>query len=224
MNPQAAAGGTSGEDIRRARAFAPHLFRTQQRAVTAHDYVDLALQVPGVGKTRAVALNWNQVVLYVAPSGQVAEPSELLKRDLLAFFESHRMVTTPLKIVGPLPADIYLRAEVRAQPYYLQSDVRAAVERAVADYLSFEAVDFGQSIYLSRIYDIIQSLPQVASLTVTEFSRSPDRTVDADGIIDLQPFELPRPGYRDNPDTPLNPADLTYRPPIDLIIHGGVVR
>ena len=76
--------------------------------------MDLALQVDGVGKALAVALGWNQVVLFIAPTGQVAEPSELLKRDLLAFFESRRMTTTPITVVGPSPADIYIAATVQA--------------------------------------------------------------------------------------------------------------
>ncbi len=226
INIQAAAGGASGEDSNRARAFAPHLFRSQERAVTLQDYIDLALQVPGVGKALAVAVNWNQVVLYIAPTGQVAEPSEVLKRDLLAFFESCRMATTILKIVGPQPADIYLGATIQAQPYYLRSDVQAAVEQAIAQYLDFEAVDFGQPIYLSKIYDVIQDLPQVASLNVYKFSRNPASTVapdvDTSGIIYLDPFELPRPGYRDNPLT--LPPKLGIAAPIDILIQGGVQR
>ncbi|HJQ24885.1 MAG TPA: putative baseplate assembly protein [Blastocatellia bacterium] len=230
INAQAAAGGTDGEDIERARLFAPRLYRTQERAVSAQDYVDLALTVPGVGKARAVAVSWSQVVLYIAPSGRVAEPSELLKRDLLAFFESRRMVTTQLTVVGPQPADIYLGAVIRAQPYYRQSAVRAAVEQAVADYLAFDAVSFGQPIYLSKVYDVIQSLPEVASLTVFKFSTTPalppdiqaHPDVDADGIIELGPSDLPRPGYRDNPNTPINPLDPSYRPPIFTIIEGGI--
>ncbi|HEY9232992.1 MAG TPA: putative baseplate assembly protein, partial [Blastocatellia bacterium] len=230
INPQAAAGGTAAEEIDRARLFAPRLYRTQERAVSAQDYVDLALTVPGVGKARAVAVSWSQVVLYVAPAGRVAEPSELLKRDLLAFFESRRMVTTQLTVVGPQPADIYLGAVIRAQPYYRQSAVRAAVEQAVADYLAFEAVSFGQPIYLSKVYDVIQSLPEVVSLTVFKFSTQPalppdiqtHPDVEADGIIELGPSDLPRPGYRDNPDTPVNALDPSSRPPIFTIIEGGI--
>lgn len=218
-NPQAAAGGAPGESLDRARFFAPRLFRTQNRAVTGQDFEDLAMQVPGVGKAKAVAINWNLVLLYVAPTGQVDEPSDLLKRDLLAFFESRRMLSAQVAVVGPQAADIYLMADVRAQPYFLQSDVRRAVEEAVAGYLAFEAVDFGQPVFLSKVYDVIQSLPQVASLTITEFSRSPNRQVDLDGIIELQPFELPRPGYRDNLATPAGPG---YRPPIITTIQGGV--
>jgi hypothetical protein len=216
-NPQAAAGATPGEPFDRARRLAPRLFRTQERAVTLGDYTDLAHQVAGVGKARATAVGWNEVVLNVAPSGQVAEPSELLRRDLLAFFERRRMATTSLTVAGPDPADIYLRADVQAQPYYLRSDVRAAVERAVAGYLAFEAVDFGQPVYLSRVYDTIQSLPQVASLNITQFSRERTGAIAADGVILLGPSELPRPGYRDNPPAGVAPT------PIVIALQGGVV-
>lgn len=222
VNPIAAAGGDDGEDLSRARRLAPRLFRTQDRAITRSDYVDLAMQVPGVGKALAVALNWNQVVLYVAPSGQVARPSELLERDLLAFFESRRPATTSLHVEGPTPADIYLRANIRAHPYFVEEAVHRAVQKAVGDYLSFDAVEFGQSIFLSRVYDVIQSLPEVASLTVTEFSRKPDKTVAEEGIIRLDAFELPRPGYRDNPSTLADPALPTARPVIAIQITGAV--
>jgi uncharacterized phage protein gp47/JayE len=229
-NPAPAAGGAAGEDIEQARALAPRLFRTQERAVTQQDYYHVALSVPGVSKARAVALSWNEVVLYVAPSGQVSEPSELLKRDLLAAFEGRRMVTTSLHIVGPVPVDIYLGAVVRARPYFLRADVQRAVEQAVAEYLALDAVDFGQPIYLSRIYDAIQSLESVSSLTVFKFSTTYAPLagapvvydVEADGIIQLGPNQLPRPGYRDNPLTPANPADPSYATPIYIIMEGGV--
>ncbi len=227
-NLQAAAGGTSSEDIDRARLLAPRLFRTQQRAVTLQDYTDLALRVPGVGKAMAVSLQWNQVVLYIAPYGQIAEPSELLQRNLQAFFENYRMATTMLKILPPESVDIYLGAIIRAQPFFLQSDVISSVEQAISNYLAFDAVDFGQAIYLSKVYDAIQTLPQVASLTVYKFSTNPQLPVDPStysdiapsGIIALKPHQLPRPGYRDNPATPPHSGIPS---PIDLYIQGGVV-
>jgi hypothetical protein len=221
-NPQAAGGGTGAEDIERARFFAPRLFRAQERAVTLDDYVDLALHVPGVGKASATALNWNEIVLYVAPSGQVAEPSELLKRDLLAFFEPRRLAGSVLVVLGPDPVDVYLRATVQARPYFLEADVRTAVEAAIADLLGFDAVNFGEPVYLSRVYDAIQSLEQVASLTVTEFARVPGGGVDPTGVLTLAPHELARLGYRDNPATPPDPSDPTRRPPIVADVHDGV--
>jgi hypothetical protein len=207
--PAGGTGGTAAERLDHARALAPRLFRAQQRAVTAADYVELALRTPGVGKAQAVALNWNDVLLYVAPSGRVEQPPELLRRDLLAGFESSRMATTVLRVLGPQPVDIYLSAVIRAEPYYLRDDVRVAVTEAAATLLGFDAVDFGEPVYLSRFYDALQSLPQVASLTITRFSRDPDGGVDADGVIELEPFELARPGLAGT---------------IELDIQGGVVR
>jgi predicted phage baseplate assembly protein len=198
FNPLAAAGGAGGEDVDRARAFAPRLFRTQDRAVTAEDFVDLTLQVPGVGKVLAVASGWNGVQLYVAPSGQVTPPSESLQRDVLAFLESKRMLTTNVTILGPLPADIFIQATVFAKPYFLQSDVKAKVEKVIAAYLAFDAVEFGQAIFLSRVYDLIQSLPEVDHLNITLFSRSSSADgvgVDPPGVIQLASNELARPGY-----------------------------
>jgi hypothetical protein len=195
--------------VETARDRAPRFFRAQDRAVTADDYVELALRTPGVGKARAVPLNWNDILLYIAPAGRVEQPPELLRRDLLAAFEQSRMTTSMLRVLGPEPVDVYFAAAVRAQPYFLQDDVRAAVTEAAAGLIAFDTVDFGQPIYLSRLYDAVQSLPQVASLTVTQFGRDPDGGVDPDGVLDLEPFELARAGY---PET------------IRLVIEGGVTR
>lgn len=223
-NPQAASGGATAESHDRARSYAPRLFRSQERAVTIGDYRDLALQVPGVGKARAVALDWNQVVLYVAPSGQVAEPSETLTRDVLAFFEQRRLATAAVEVVGPDAADVYIRATIHAQPYFRERDVRLAVEEAVARYLSFELVDFGQRVFISRIYDVVQDLPQVIGLEVTEFSRRPGGGIDGGGIIELRASELPRPGYRDNPPPPADPTRPPARVPLRTDIRGAVAE
>ena len=199
--PAGGRGGAPAESIERAASFAPRLFRSQDRAVTAQDYVDLALGIPGIGKAVAVATGWNGVDLYVAPSGSVADPGELLRRDVLAAFEPIRMLTTEITVHGPQPVDIYLRAVVRAEPYVLADDVRQAVEQAVGALLAFDAVDFGQPIYLSRVYDAAQSLPTVASLTVTQFSRDPRRDggrrwSDRAGAVRASPARLPaRPSW-----------------------------
>jgi hypothetical protein len=198
-NPVAAAGGADAEDPTRARRFAPRLYRAQDRAVTLDDYVDLALQVPGVGKAYATALAWNQVALTIAPTGQVAPPSDLLKRDVLAYLERRRMATTSVIVVDPSPVDVFIGVSIIAQPYYRESEVRAAVTQSIAGYLAFDNVEFGQRIYLSRVYELIQDLPQVVALTVTEFrakARGADVLIDSTGgIIALGPTQLPRPGY-----------------------------
>jgi hypothetical protein len=188
--------------------------------------------VPGVGKVRAEATSWNDVVLYVAPTGQVAAPSELLRRDLLAHFEHHRMATEAVTVTGPQPVDVYLGAIIRARPFFPLAAVQRAAEDAVARYLAFDRVDFGQPIFLSSVYDLLQDLEQVASLTIFKFSRSADLPADIvshpdvvpSGIIELAPFELPRPGYRDAEALPppgLPGVDLSRRPTIVTVIEGA---
>ena len=62
-----------------------------------------------------------------------------------------------------------------------------AAAAAVAQYLAFEAVDFGQPIFLSKVYDIIQNLPQVTSLTVFKFSQTPDLPANIMQLPDVDP-------------------------------------
>ncbi|MGW4229496.1 putative baseplate assembly protein [Streptomyces sp. NPDC004980] len=229
VNAHPASGGADAEELDRARALAPRLFRAQERAVTLDDHVDLARQVPGVGKVKAAATNWNDILLYVAPHGRIGPPGELLRRELLAHFERHRMATTSVSVVGPAPCDIYLGAVIHVQPYVRQSDARKAVEASIDSYLSFDNVDFGQPVYLSRVYDLLQDLDQVVSLTVFKFGRHPqlpadivDRPdIETSGIITPGPFEIPRPGYRDAPPASAG-YDLSAQPTIFTVIQGGV--
>ncbi len=206
--PAGGHGGADGETLAHAGGFAPRLFRSGRRAVTAQDWVDLALAVPGVGKAVAVPSGWNGVDLYIAPAGAAAVPGELLRRDVLAAFEATRMLTTSVTLHPPRLVDVYLRADVRAVPYVLAADAVRAVQGAVGALLAVDAVEFGQQLYLSRVYDAAQSLPEVDALNVTQFSRDPEGAVDPGGIIELAAFELARPGYQ---------------PAIQVTVQGGVV-
>jgi hypothetical protein len=78
-------------------------------------------------------------------------------------------------------------------------------------------------VFLSKVYDVIQSRPEVSSLLVTRFSRDPNGLIDTLGTITLAANELPRPGYRDNPAVPPpDPSQPGVRPSIFATIEGGV--
>ncbi len=212
----AAAGGEDSEPIEKARMLAPRLFRANDNAVSRQDYKDLALSVPGVGKALAVAANWNHVVLYVAASGRIEQPSEVLRRDVLEYIEARRMLTAAVSVVGPLAADIYISARVQVKPFFAEADVRQIIEQAIAEYFAFDNVSFGQAMHVSRVYDAIQSLESVDSVFIDQFSRDSNGGVDSDGTIELDPRELPRLGYLENPPVPL-PAVVAL-----LELDGGV--
>jgi len=193
-NPEAATGGADRETIEHAVAHAPSVFRSMRRAVTAGDYEALAMSFQGVGKVRAVRAGWNTVTLYVAPEGG-GSVSDVLEAGLIAFFEDRRMVSQVVEIADVDYVPILVTAEIGVEPYFVSADVEAAVRQVAADLLAFDRVGFGQTIYLSRIYEESQDVPGVRFVNVTEFRRpSPDPAqppIEPSGMILLGPNEVP---------------------------------
>jgi uncharacterized phage protein gp47/JayE len=190
---RAAGGGRAAEDLAVASRFAPRLYRTQDRAVSKADYEDLALAVPGVGKAKAVAAGWNTIALFLAPEGRVEEPSETLIASAAAALEPKRILGTELRLFPPDAVDVHVRARVRVSPFAPRDSVRDAVVKAVEGYFAFDAVAFGEPLYLSRLYDAIQSLEGVDFVFVERFSTDPLGAIDGDGTVELRPWQLARP-------------------------------
>lgn len=192
VNRAPASGGAERESIEQAIKFAPLSFSSMQRAVTADDYVALARLFPGVSKARAEARGWNNIYLFIAPTGSGEPPSDILRRDLLAYFEDKRMLTTSIQIEGPKYVSINVTADVEALPYFRNLDVSAAAEGAVRALFDFERVDFRQTLYLSKIYEALEGLDGVKSVFVFTFQRAGDPEAVAErGLIQLRENEIP---------------------------------
>ncbi len=191
-NPQAATGGAERESIDHAIMHAPSVFRSLKRAVTEDDYNALALDYKGVGKVRSVAASWNRVILYVAPEGG-GKVSDVLKGNLLAYFEDKRPVTTIIEIEDVEYVEIYITATIGVTSYYPVEDVREKVQRAAAQLLAFEHVDFAQTIYLSKFYEAIEAVEGVEYVTISEFRRQDAAagSVESSGRIALWENEIP---------------------------------
>ncbi|BAP56296.1 hypothetical protein THII_1999 [Thioploca ingrica] len=177
-NPQAATGGAERESIETAVLRAPAQFQRQQRAVAAVDYQTLAQNFSGVGKVRAVATAWNTVILYLAPAGG-GLVSDVLKANLLAYFEDQRPVTTTIEIEAVDYVKIYVTAEIGIKTYYDPPKVKVQVQRVVGQLLAFNNVEFGQTLYLSKFYEAIEATEGVDYVTITEFRREiPSHTLN----------------------------------------------
>ena len=209
-NPLAATGGAEREDIPHAVRQAPAVFRSLRRAVTAPDFEALALSHQGVGKVRAAATGWNEVTLYVAPEGG-GQVSDVLAASLTAYFEDKRMLSQIVEIADVDYVPIFVTAEIAVQSFYVPADVIAAVQRAAADLLAFDRVDFHQSVYLSRFYEDSQSVPGVVFVNITEFRRGdrPTPAVEPHGTITLGPNEVP-----------VVPADADYASGLKVVLTG----
>jgi uncharacterized phage protein gp47/JayE len=192
VNRAPASGGAERESIDQAIKYAPLVFGSMQRAVTAQDYVAQARLFPGVSKARAEATSWNFINLYIAPTGQGEPPTDVMQRDLLAYFEDKRMLTSLIKIQSPDYVRIDIAANVTALSHFRNDDVQGDSENAVQSLLDFESVDFKQTLYLSKVYEKLEALAGVDSVFVTRFQRSGDaQAVAPDGLIQLLENEIP---------------------------------
>jgi predicted phage baseplate assembly protein len=197
-NKKAASGGADRESIANARQQAPGIFRSRQRAVTQEDYVALAENFPGVARAIAIPATWNYVDLYVVAAGNF-ELTQDLHDQLLADFEKKRMVTTFVNVRSPVFVTIEITIdELGVEPTFYGDDVEQRAREALAALFEMERLKFGQSFYLSKIYEALENVPGVDFVRGVSFqgsrSQPPAEVVEAEnGLIQLQPREFPRP-------------------------------
>jgi hypothetical protein len=218
-NLQPATGGAERETIDHAVSHAPQVFRSGNRAITAGDYEALARNFKGVGKVRAEKGSWNKILLYVAPEGG-GRLSDILKANLLAYFEDKRPLSTVIEVEDVTYVRIYVSATVGLKSYYSRAEMRERIEAQAGGLLAFESVDFKDVIYLSKFYEEIEAIEGVTFATVTEFRRDGVTTpaVQVEGKIELASHEVPRyPGIAvEDPET-----DAPYASGIRLKLEGG---
>jgi hypothetical protein len=181
-NPLAAAGGLDPETIEDARQRAPYAFRTQLRAVTEADYAEVAARHPEVLRAAAQFRwtgSWRTVFVFVERRNGLAVDANF-KATIRDFVEPYRMAGYDLEIEGPLYASLEIAMLVCVKPDYFQSQVAAAVLQKFSNRLFSDGTpgvfyrdnfSFGQPVYLSLLYQAAQSIPGVASASVTTFKR-----------------------------------------------------
>jgi hypothetical protein len=212
FNPGPATGGADRESIEHAVKNAPAMFRSYKRAVTAEDYKALAMNVSGVAKVRAEKGSWNKVNLYVAPEGG-GKVSDILKKNLMLYFEDKRPITTMVEIRDVDYVPIYISATVGKQSFYSQQDIMEKTLAAASELLAFDNVDFAQTLYISKFYEAIESIEGVTHVTITEYRRKDTQTSDH---IGLGKIEM---GENEVPVIPSGPGDTAYTGGIKVIIE-----
>ncbi len=197
-NDTPASGGKDRESIEHAIKFAPKVFRSLNRAVTEKDFINLALSYPGVAKARAVSRGWNKVTLYIVPEGtQCQRSTDTFKEQIVNFFEDKRMVGTLVDIQDPIcvPFDISLKVIVAHN--YFADEIKKRAEEAIKALFKLDNVNFGQSMYLSKVYETIEALEGIDALFVYMFNRSDKLKnlskdlIPQDGVVKLSIYEIP---------------------------------
>jgi predicted phage baseplate assembly protein len=160
----AMAGGADPETLEEIRSNAITAWRSQDRAVSAIDFKRLALRVPGVLKASAFALNYSSVNLYI--SSRPSTDEEELLFDVVERLQEYLIDRVLLgTTVNILPAQfigVYIGASwdpdvgdravtVYCDPVFDREDVYSRVVAALYTLLSYDEVDFGEVISVSKI-------------------------------------------------------------------------
>ncbi|HKP75259.1 MAG TPA: putative baseplate assembly protein, partial [Longimicrobiaceae bacterium] len=151
-NPRRAYGGADAESVADAVERIPGELRRHDRAVTASDFRELALQAPGAGVGRAEVLPRFHppskqdeaagiVTVVVWPAEDLQHPNAPMPdRDLLkcvcAWLDARRLVTTELYVIPPTYRKVAVSVGVVVKPGYGIEAVNAWVELVIRQYLA----------------------------------------------------------------------------------------
>lgn len=214
--PLPATGGTDPETIEEVRQLAPRAFHSEQfRAVTESDYEMAAMKLSGVAAAKCTFRwtgSWHTVFVALHPTNPNNLITEAGGRTLLSedFARGARAHLTRYKLAGydleirtaqyvPLKIEI----ELCVSSGHFRGDVLAAVGQALSNRRNADGIlgffhplrfAFGQSVYLSQLYQAVVAVEGVEAAVVLVFQRYwhlPNNELET-GVIPMGPWEIPR--------------------------------
>jgi hypothetical protein len=214
--PLAAKLGADPQTIEEVRQLAPEAFRAIQfRAVTEQDWHDVAMRNPAIAAAKAsfhwtgswytvfVAINPARVEdLVQLPGGGLALTDDF-QQSITAYLTRFKLAGYDLQIRAATYVPLEIDITLCIAPGHFRGDVEDAVARVLSNqaygdgthgFFYLPEFDFGETIYLSRLYEAIERVEGLESATVTTFKRFWDVAGDelTSGVIRIGAFEIPR--------------------------------
>lgn len=147
-NERPTTGGRDEQEVEELKQLAPHILRSQDRAVSVDDYATIASQVGEVAKAKTLPLRHpahpdieipGAITVVIVPHAEAADPAPKPSADLLRrvcqYLDERRLLTTELYVKGPEYQSIQVEARVAVQPYAAFDDVKRRVIAAINEYL-----------------------------------------------------------------------------------------
>jgi predicted phage baseplate assembly protein len=192
-----ATGGADPESTEQVRSNAPRSYRIISRAITAQDFEDLALTVPGVIRASAIADFHTSVTVYILGPGGRAPNNDLLTRTLRSL-SAQCLAGTTVTIAGPTFVAVNLGSvatpvTIEVWPSFKNATVKFAAEQAIRTLLDPANVDFGTRLTLSDFFSALISVQGVRYIGIPMFARS-DAPQSGTADIVCKPWEFPNLG------------------------------
>ena len=199
-NPNPAVGGGDGDTVQELRFNIANEFPTQLRAVTQQDYLSRTLSMPGqYGKVSKAYVTkddatYNKymdadisqkdqmlISLYVLGlnnSGQLADPSPALLKNIQTYLFDYRMMTDAINIKPGYIINIGCNFDIIIRPNYTSQDVIARCLIQVQNFFDTDNWQINQPIILGDLYS---TLDQVEGVQTVKDVRIINKTGEASG-------------------------------------------
>jgi hypothetical protein len=184
-NPQSAKGGKGGDTLEEIRQNTLLLVNSQQRAVTAEDYLIRALSMPSEYGAISKAyiekpkLTDNQVstietlnlfCLGLNSQGTLSPTSNTLKKNLRTYLSQYRIIGDNIEIRDAFVINIAIDFEIVVLPELNNSEVLLACIGELQNYFLIDEWQLNQPIMLRDLYillDKVKGVQTVKNISIT---------------------------------------------------------
>tara|TARA_B100000768_G_scaffold157031_1_gene154891 strand:- start:4008 stop:5882 length:1875 start_codon:yes stop_codon:yes gene_type:complete len=174
-NPIAASGGGDGDTIEEIRQNSLASYNTQQRNVTADDYLIRALSMPPKFGDLSKAYTTKPSVkdpdtildLYVLAYntlGKLTTASDTIKSNLITYLNQSRMIGDTVNIKDAFIINICINFEIITLPNFNNSEVLARCITALQTYFEISKWQINQPIILREITVLLDNIPGVQTV------------------------------------------------------------
>jgi len=189
VNPEAASGGSSGDNPDQIRENSLRMFGTQLRSVTTDDYTVRALSMPGiygtVGKIYVEPEKIENLNAHLRPAvldmyvlgydvnKRLTETSPSFKDNLSTYLSQFRMVNDTVNIKDGFIVNIAVDFSIVLRPNYAGNQVLNKCIKTLQDYFDIDKWQINQPIFLTDIYttlDKIEGVQTVKNVQITNKS------------------------------------------------------
>jgi len=190
INPLQASGGANRETRDQARKNVPLAIKALDRLVSVQDYQDFSRVYAGIGKAHAVEISdGRQQLVHVTIAGAedipIDESSDLfrnLRTSLHDFGDPQQSIQLAVREL----MFITIEAGVEILPDYQWESVEPRLREKLLDSFGFERRELGQSVMLSEVIKVMQSVRGVAYVDVNAFGGIPEKkALNDDDIAEL---------------------------------------
>lgn len=164
-NPARASGGTDVESLASLKKHIPLFIRTQNRAVTDQDFIDIGNLHPQVAQTSADYECGKFVDVYIVPDGG-GIATDVLVADVLLWYEDRRIITTNLRVFAAGEIRLQLDIDLNVLPNYIQANIQQDVIDNLVAFFDYTNQQIGGTVHISDIYAIIENTTGVNNSTI----------------------------------------------------------